>query len=144
MRSARPDCRHHNQSLHLTGAVASCSLKSAGRLPRQVSEALSEMDTWQPITADEMQSLIDEQLLECTDKQRIIFAQYRVPLRPTPLMRYGQLEEVFVVAQRGDEVMYYEDVEDGFNFSPLTADGKIAEHWCNQDELKYALVHWGD
>jgi hypothetical protein len=89
-----------------------------------------------------MQSLIHEQLHDCTDEQRELFERYRVPLRPTPLERYGQLESVFVVAQRGDEVMYYEDVEDGFNFSPLTPDGWVAEHWCNQDELKYALIRW--
>lgn len=105
---------------------------------------LSALDTWRPITADEMQSLIDEPLKDCTPEQREIFDRYRVALRPTPLERYGQLETVFVVAQRGNEVMYYEDVEDGFNFSPLTADGRVAQHWCNQDELKYALIRWQD
>ena len=32
-----------NHPLHLTGASQSCRLKSAGRLPRQVSEALYEV-----------------------------------------------------------------------------------------------------
>jgi hypothetical protein len=101
-----------------------------------------EVDTWRPITAEEIQSLIKEQLRDCTDAQREIFERYRVPLRPTPLERFGQVESVFVVAQRDNEVMYYEDVEEGFNFSPLTPDGRIAQRWCNQDELMHALVHW--
>jgi hypothetical protein len=46
------------------------------------------------------------------------------------------------VARKGDEVMYFEDVEDGFNFSPISAEGKILEHWCNQDELQHALRRW--
>jgi hypothetical protein len=102
------------------------------------------MDTWSPITAQELQSLIDAQLGECSPEQRTIFERYRVPLRPVPLERYGHLESVFVVAQRGGEVMYYEDVEDGFNFSHLTSEGLVAEHWCNQDELKYAVIRWQD
>jgi hypothetical protein len=89
-----------------------------------------------------MHSLIEEQLRDCSDAQREIFERYRVPLRPTPLERHGQIESVFVVAQRGNEVMYYEDVEEGFNFSTLSPDGRIAQHWCNQDELMHALIHW--
>jgi hypothetical protein len=100
------------------------------------------LDTWRPITAQELQSFIDEQLPECTDAQREIFERYRVPLRPAPLERYGKLESVLIVAQRGNEVMYYEDVDEGFNFSPLETDGRIAQHWCNQDELKHALIRW--
>ena len=56
--------------------------------------------------------------------------------------RYGLIEEVFIVAQRDNEVMYYEDIEDGFNYSPLDQNGKILKPWCNQDELKVALWRW--
>jgi hypothetical protein len=94
------------------------------------------------MTAEEVYSLIDKELVECTPEQCAMFARYRVPLRATPIKRYGKLESVFVAAQRDEEVMYYEDVEEGWNFSPLTAEGYIAQHWCNQDELKYALWHW--
>ena len=38
--------------------------------------------------------------------------------------------------------MYWEDVEEGFNISPLTPDGRVLEHWCNQDDLGIALNHW--
>ena len=31
---------------------------------------------------------------------------------------------------------------EGFNFSPVDAEGKILQHWCNQDELTIALWHW--
>jgi len=32
-------------------------------------------------------------------------------------------------------VIDYEDVEDGFNVSPLRPDGHALEPWCNQDEF---------
>ena len=38
--------------------------------------------------------------------------------------------------------MYYEDVEEGFNFSAISRDAGILERWCNQDELRYALLRW--
>jgi len=97
---------------------------------------------WSPTTQDELESLIHDELGACTEKQREIFNRYKVPLRKAPIVRYGKQEYVFVVAQRGDEVMYYEDVEEGFNFSPLAEDGSIKEHWCNQDELEHALNRW--
>jgi hypothetical protein len=49
------------------------------------------------------------------------------------------MESVVVIARNGDQVIYYEDVEDGFNVSPISPDGRVLEHWCNQDELGFAL-----
>ena len=37
---------------------------------------------------------------------------------------------------------FYEESEDGFNSSPLDAAGRIAEHWYNQDELRWVLYAW--
>ncbi len=59
-------------------------------------------------------------------------------------MRYGKMESVVVVARNGDQVIYYEDVEDGFNVSPLSQDGQVLEHLCNQDELPFVLNAWID
>jgi hypothetical protein len=100
------------------------------------------MEPWTPIEKDELEQIIREDLAACTPEQQAVFEQYRVPLRRAPIERYGKLEHVFIVAQRDDEVMYFEDIDEGFNFSPIDADGKILQHWCNQDELTYALWHW--
>jgi hypothetical protein len=59
-----------------------------------------------------------------------------------PITRYGNSDTVVVVARNGNEVIYYEDVEDGFNVSAVGPGGEILEHWCNQDELKFALNYW--
>ena len=100
------------------------------------------MEEWCPIEKDELEQIIAADLAQCTPEQQAVFEQYRVPLRRAPIERYGKLEHVLIVAQRGDEVMYFDDIEEGFNFSPIDADGKILQHWCNQDELTYALWHW--
>lgn len=100
------------------------------------------MDEWRPIEEEELEQIIREDLAVCTPEQRAVFEQYRVPLHRATIKRYGKVEQVFIVAQRGQEVMCFEDIEEGFNFSPIDADGKILQHWCNQDELTYALWHW--
>ena len=86
--------------------------------------------------------LIAQQLEECSPALRTIFETYQVAPFSAPIERYGKLETVFVVARKDAEVMYYEDVEEGFNVSPISPEGTILEHWCSQDELKYALQRW--
>lgn len=98
--------------------------------------------TWAPTTQTELESLIKAELEACSKEQKEIFVLYRVPLRKAQIVRCGKPEFIFIVAQRGDEVMYYEDVEEGFNISPLAGDGSIKEHWCNQDDLQHALNWW--
>lgn len=56
--------------------------------------------------------------------------------------RYSQIESVVVVARNGDQIIYYEDMEDGFNVSPISPYGRVLEHWCNQDQLRCALNAW--
>lgn len=100
--------------------------------------------SWSPITEVQLKEIINYQLKECTDKQKEIYNKYCIDLERAPIERYGKIEYVFIVAKRGEEVMYYEDVEEGFNFSRMSPSGKILEHGCNQDELKYSLSYWID
>jgi len=46
------------------------------------------------------------------------------------------------VAVRENRVLWYNDIEDGFNVSQYSAVGTIPdnEYWCNQDSLKWALA----
>jgi hypothetical protein len=46
----------------------------------------------------------------------------------------------WVVALRPDEVVWYNDIEDGFNTSPFTTRGVIAEYRCNQTEFGQLLA----
>ena len=101
-----------------------------------------DQDEWRPITEGEMRDLLEEQLAACTPERREVFERYRVSPYRAPLIRYGKKELVFVVAVKDGEALYYEDVEDGFNRSPLSESGEILQHWCNQDDLQDALYSW--
>ena len=53
---------------------------------------------------------------------------------------YGELGGGFwVVAVVGVTVIWYNDIEDGFNRSTYTQFGTIDEYWCNQDELEHVV-----
>lgn len=97
------------------------------------------MDDWQPATIEEVSEIVARDLKDCDAEQLAAFDKHRVEPFSAPIVRYGQTESVVVVARNGDQVIYYEDVEDGFNVSPISADGRVLEHWCNQDELRFAL-----
>jgi hypothetical protein len=39
----------------------------------------------------------------------------------------------------GNQVIWFNDIEDGFNISKYKSHGDIEEYWCNQDELEWAI-----
>ena len=45
----------------------------------------------------------------------------------------------WVVGFIGNQVLWYNDIEEGFNWSRYTTSGLIDEYWCNQDELNHAI-----
>jgi len=100
------------------------------------------MEEWQPATVDEVQNIVNRDLAECDAEQTATFEKYAVGPYLASIVRHGRKETVVVVARKGNEVIYWEDVEDGFNISPIDAEGQLLEHWCNQDELAFALNAW--
>jgi hypothetical protein len=53
---------------------------------------------------------------------------------------YGKVGGGFwVVAIIGSRVIWFNDIEDGFNVSSYIVAGKLAEYFCNQDELETAV-----
>ena len=97
---------------------------------------------WKPLTPEELQSAIERELAGCSDEQRAYFKT--VAFVPTKWSQspYGDEGGGFwAVAADDNRVLWYNDIEDGFNVSTFTDWGTIptAEYWCNQDKLKYAL-----
>lgn len=99
------------------------------------------MENWSPATADEVASIVERQLQGCPANLATLFASIRTPLRAVPIERFGGIESVFVVAEHKGVAVYYEDVEEGFNLSPLAADGSIARPGHEQWNLHHALWH---
>ena len=77
------------------------------------------------MTVDAVKKIIEGDLKECDDEQVSAFKKYAVEPYAAPILRYGEMEIAVVVARRGDEVIYWEDVEEGFNLSPVSPNGQI-------------------
>jgi hypothetical protein len=58
---------------------------------------------------------------------------HRVPVTSAPS------EFVFVVAQYQGKVLYYSDVEDGWELEALNNNGGITERGCNQFRLSHIM-----
>lgn len=99
--------------------------------------------TWRPITAEELDTLVERQLRHCSPAQKKAFERCRVPTRAVPFLRFGALEQVFVVAAMAQGLLYYEDVEEGFEIGTPDADGILRDHGCQQLELSHLLSRMG-
>ena len=45
----------------------------------------------------------------------------------------------WAVAIIGKSVIWYNDIEEGFNRSGFHSYGQISEYWCNQDQLEWTI-----
>jgi hypothetical protein len=97
---------------------------------------------WQPTSVEAVKRIVEGDLKTCDSKQVAVFEKYSVKPYRAPILRYGKMESVVVVAQRRNDVIYWEDVEGGFNCSAIGPDGRILEHLCNQNDLRLALNKW--
>ena len=98
---------------------------------------------WSPVEKEELEALIAEQLGGCDDRLVDIYRRIAVPLRRVPFHRLGATEYVFVIAEYESGVIYYEDVEDGFELGVIGPDGAILDGGCEQLSLCHVLVRLG-
>ena len=69
-----------------------------------------------------------------------LWESIRIPPEKWREDRYGSEGGGFwAVAVVGNQVLWYNDIEDGFNWSPYVVAGDIAAYFCNQDTLEMAV-----
>jgi len=94
---------------------------------------------WKPISESDLQILIHEELAKCSAGQRDLFNRIKVNPYKVSIHRLGIVESVFVIAKLPDGVVYFEDVEEGFEIGNIREDGVIAMQGCSQFELRHVL-----
>jgi hypothetical protein len=95
---------------------------------------------WTPIAEAELNSRIADGESAMSPSICRLWEQIRI--RPTKwkLPPWGDTGGGFwVVAIMGERVIWFNDIEDGFNLSRYNEPGVIAEYWCNQDELNHTV-----
>jgi hypothetical protein len=97
---------------------------------------------WDSIGLKEIEHIVTEALAKATPEEKALFARTAVPPTKWQLSPWGDEGGGFwVVAVMDDRVLWFNDIEDGFNVSRFAVVGRIpsTEYWCNQDELPLAI-----
>ena len=96
---------------------------------------------WQPTPLYELKTLIAQQIAECSPETRALFEANAITPKKWALSPWGDDGGGFwVIAIIGKFVLWYNDIEEGFNISSFTQEGTIEQYWCNQDPLHVALL----
>jgi hypothetical protein len=97
---------------------------------------------WEPVTLEELNTRVARDLARCSADDRAFFERARVPPVKWTQHPWGDQGGGFwAVAVFEGRVLWFNDIEEGFNVSRFEIDGEIPanEYWCNQDELGWAL-----
>ncbi len=86
--------------------------------------------------------MIVADLADCSIEEQTLFAETRITPSKWSQKPWGDEGGGFwAVAVRGDRVLWFNDIEYGFNVSQYLEAGTIPrdQYWCNQDPLTGAL-----
>jgi hypothetical protein len=93
-------------------------------------------ESWKPLPLDLLQAEIDESVGQMSPKSHSLWDAMRISPEKWSLSPWGDLGGGFwVVAVKGNECVYFNDIEDGFNVSTFSRRGVIENYGCNQSKL---------
>lgn len=96
--------------------------------------------TWKPLTRDELNSMISIALSKYDKDVAADWGQIRIQPEKWKCNPWGDAGGGFwAVATENGKVLWYNDIEDGFNWSPFKEHGVIDEYWCNQNDFDSIL-----
>lgn len=98
------------------------------------------MVEWKPIAENALRKRIAQGVSRMDPRARRLWEAIRIEPEKWLLPKYGDAGGGFwVVAVIGASVIWYNDVEEGFNRSRYTTYGSIDDYWCNDDELDVTI-----
>ena len=98
------------------------------------------MTEWLPITEEALRKRIAQGEARMTPPQLRMWNAIRIVPQKWTQSPYGFDGGGFwVVGLIGQTVLWYNDIEEGFNRSQYSTLGTIDDYWCNQDELEVTI-----
>jgi hypothetical protein len=98
------------------------------------------MVEWQSISLADLLARIEQGFGRMTEQERALWLAVRLPPQKLHQLPYGVEGDGFwVVGIIGSTVLWYNDIEEGFNRSLFSTFGTIDDYWANQDELEIAI-----
>jgi hypothetical protein len=101
--------------------------------------------SWTPLPEEELYALFNKSWKRMNQKQRSFWEMVQIEPIKWDLHPWGDQGGGFwVVARIGKRVVWYNDIEEGFNQSPYTQEGIIGDYRCNQDDLEHTIQQFID
>jgi len=97
---------------------------------------------WEPISEAKLWDKLNAAASRMDAQQERLWEAIRIPPEKWEHDPYGKIGGGFwAVGLLGKRVLWYNDIEEGFNSSTYSRYGHIDEYWCNQDELEHTVQH---
>jgi len=98
------------------------------------------MMTWQPISEEAIWEKLNKARNRMSVRQTRLWDTIRIQPEKWGQEPWGQAGAGFwAVGLMGRMVIWFNDIEDGFNRSSYDRYGVINEYWCDQDELEHTI-----
>lgn len=95
---------------------------------------------WQPITESDIWDKVIQAESRMNAEQSRLWSVIKINPQKWQQMPYGNEGNGFwVVALLGEFVVWFNDIEHGFNVSNYRKFGVIEDYWCNQNELEWTI-----
>jgi hypothetical protein len=95
---------------------------------------------WTPLNEETLAAMIADAVILMEPHASCLWDLMRIPPAKWALSPWGDLGGGFwVVGIIAMRVVWFNDIEDGFNVSRYTTPGLIDEYWCNQSELQHTI-----
>ena len=96
---------------------------------------------WEPITIQELQKEITKSINDLNDETFGFWQSIKIAPEKWIEKEFGNEGGGFwVVAIYNNYVIWYNDIEEGFNISEFNQKGHILEYNAEQDELKFSII----
>lgn len=102
---------------------------------------------WEALSRDELDALVARELADCSEELRNFYSTTSVAPEKWAQHPYGDQGGGFwAIAVFEQKVLWYNDIEDGFNVSAFTTHGRIPDdgYRCQQDEIALGLQNLRD
>jgi len=97
---------------------------------------------WKSISETALRARIAQGEARMSPSQLRLWEAIRIGPEKWQQHPYGDAGGGFwVIALVGPTVIWYNDVEEGFNRSRYSAYGRIDDYWCNDDELELTIEY---
>ena len=96
------------------------------------------MKPWRPPTREEVERILENEMASLPDGDRVRFDSLRVTPRQVAVTN-SPGEYVYVIAEYHGKVVYWSDIEEGWELQAVDVSGGISERGSNQFELKHII-----